>query len=375
LRKRQAIIATSREGGRHATAFLLGLASAFAALGLILTAGRQASAAGDVMIGINMTPGESPAGIATCAAVQPGDTFYADIFISNAQSLVAWELRVDFNPNVVSIQSADYGFFLTQSGGQILGSLFDEEKPGRKFLAASEPSHPDSGSGVLARLQLLAVSAGTSPLTITSAPTVYGPRLTAAGGVPFADYNGDGVFDGALTGGTIDVGNACAPSTPVVTPSPAPITPTPTPAPDGQTPTPAPDGQTPTPARDPSGALPTAPNGGGGGDQAPAPGSEQPTPAPSEFVINAPPSGGPGGANDASGAGSSSQHDTAAASGSSADQTGQGPGSGSQDIAAVQSNSTGGGSSSLILILAAAFAAVAVLVGATFLVMQAYRRR
>jgi hypothetical protein len=368
LRKRQAIIATSREGGRRVAASLLGLASAFAALGLIFTAGRQASAAGDVMIGINMTPGagESPAGIATCAAVQPGDTFYADVFISNAQSLVAWELRVDFDPNVVSIQSADYGFFLTQSGGQILGSLFDDEKPGRKFLAASEPSHPDSGSGVLARLQLLAVSAGTSTLTITSAPTVYGPRLTSAGGVPFADYNGDGVFDGALTGGTIDVGNACAPSTPVVTPSPAPITPTPTPAPDGQTPSPAPD---------PSGALPTAPNGGGGGDQTPPPGGEQPTPAPSEFVINAAPSGGPGGANDATGAGSSSQHDTAAASGSSAGQTGQGPGSGSQDIAAVQSNSTDGGSSSLILILAAAFAAVAVLVGATFLVMQAYRRR
>ena len=273
-------------------ASLLGLASALAALGLIFTVGRQASAAGDVMIGIDMTPGasESSAGIATCAAVQPGDTFDADVFISNAQSLVEFELRVDFNPDVVSLESADYGYFLTQSGGQILGPLFDTEKPGRKFLAASEPSHPDSGSGVLARLHLLALSEGTSPLTITSTPTVYGPRLYAAGGVPFADSNGDGVFDGSLTGGTIDVGHACAPSTPVVTPSPLRITPTPKAG-----------GQTPSPAVHPSGAPPTAPGGGGGGDPTPAPGDDQTTPAPSSFVINAEPSGGPGGANDVTG--------------------------------------------------------------------------
>ena len=69
---------------------------------------RNRKSAGDVMIGIDMTPAarESSAGIATCAAVQPGDTFDADVFISNAQNLVEFELRVDFTPDVVSIQTA-----------------------------------------------------------------------------------------------------------------------------------------------------------------------------------------------------------------------------------------------------------------------------
>lgn len=354
MRKRDAIVSYKR-GGRRTAAPLFSLAFAFAALGLIFAAGGGASASGEVMIGVDMTPGTngSSTEIATCAAVQPGDTFDADIFISNAQSLVAWELRVDFNPDVVSLESADYGFFLTQGGGQLLGQLFDEEKPGRKFLAAGEPSKPDSGSGVLARLHLLALSAGTSQLTITSTPTVFGPRLTASGGVAFADSNGDGIFDGGLTGATVDVGQACSPSTPVVTPSPA-----------HATATPKAGGRTPT----------ATPATGGGGDLTPAPGDEQPTPVPSEFVINPRPSGGPGGADDASGEGSSGD-DHGADSGGSADQPGRDAGDTGQDVASGQSNGAGDGSGSLILILAGAFATVAVLIGAAFLAMQAYWRR
>ena len=342
--------------GRRATAFLL-CAVALAAIVLVLASPHSASATGDSMLGIDMSPGTgvSAAGIATCAQVQPGDSFEADVFVSNALNLVQWELRVDFNPDVVSLESADYGYFLTASGGGIMGPLFDSESAGRRFLAAAEPKYADTGSGVLARLHLVARAEGISPLSITSSPTIYGPRLVSAGSKPFADFNGDSIFDGALSGASVAVGMSCGASTPVVTPSPAPtlqMTPTPKPGATVKTPAPRPrsSGAPGTTATEPPG------NGGSGsneGDSTPRSGGDEPTPRPSEFVIDAP--GGQSDGEDGDSNGSSSNEGTS-------------PDSPSNGDGATQSSGDGSGSTTLILVIVGAFAALCLLLGASFLI-------
>jgi hypothetical protein len=191
-------------------------------------------AADSPAIGIDMTPNDANTSsidkIDTCTEVQPGDDFAADLVVTNLDSLKAWELRVQFDPAVVSLESADYNFFLGKTGGHIF-PLFEQEKPGQMFLAAAEAQFQHSGSGILARLHLKALASGASSLTIMSSPTYFSPRLTDAAGLPIGDTNGDAYFDGPLTGGTIDVGRACSPA---VTPpaggrTPAPDAPTPSP--------------------------------------------------------------------------------------------------------------------------------------------------
>lgn len=370
------------EEGRRKTAFLLCGAFTLAAIVLVLITTQRASATGDSMIGIDMSPGAgtSSSDITSCARVQEGDSFEADIFVSNAQNLVNWELRVDFDPDVVSLESADYSYFLTQSGGGIAGQTFDSEAPGRRFLAAGEP-HGDSGSGVLARLHLIARSEGISALSITSSPTFLGPKLQSAENapypdfVPFSDFNGDTIFDGALSGATVAVGRSCGASTPVVTPSPAPTgghataTPKPskTPTPAAKTPAPGVTIATPTPR--PSGVpgtTATEPPGNGGADtdesdSNPVSGGGEPTPRPSEFVIDAPGSE-PGDVDGDDSDGSSSSE------GNSPDDTSNGDGP-------AQASSGGSGSTTLILIIAGALAALCVLLGTTFLLVRGSRKQ
>jgi hypothetical protein len=360
-----------REEGRPTTAFLLGFALSLLALAAVLALHGHADASGTSMLGIDMTSADnSPAGVDTCKEVNQGDSFDADVFVANVDQLVAFELRVSFDPSVLALDSADYNFLLTASGGGLYPINPQEENAGRWFIGAGEPSHGDSGSGTLARLHFHALASGTSDVAITSSPTILGPRMTSAGGIPFGDNNGDGIYDGTVTGGRVAVGRSCSGSTPIVTPAPGTIIPTPKPG----TKTPAPTGHpaSPTP-RASGGPEPTdADNGGGGNDgsggnsgnngsngsngggaTAQAGGS---TPVPSEFVGNIGGSDGNGSNGGSSaGEGSSSGNDVGA----------NGP---------VTSN-TGGGSSSLPYILIAAVLALAAVGGGTLLVIRSSSRR
>ncbi len=204
-----------------------GIAGACALL-VSLLATSPASAASNVLIGIDMQPATNdPASLGRlqpCVGVDIGETFTADIFIANAESLTAWELRLDYNPQVVAIESADYNQLLltTQPAGTVFPSLFEEEQYGRQFMAATEINgSPDTGSGVLAHLTLKATGEGSSTLRIATDPLAIGPRITGAGGAPIGDSTGDGVWDGAITSGEVVVGDACTPATPIPTPPPA----------------------------------------------------------------------------------------------------------------------------------------------------------
>lgn len=239
------------------------VAGVLCALLLALVSRNPVSADSGTTIGIDMQPVDGTASSADggqgCVSVKAGDNFNADVFITNTDPLTEWELRVDYDPSIVSLESADFNYLLVESGGQLFRSDFEQEKPGRIFLDAVEPHSPDGGSGVLARLHLKALSDGASSLQITKDPSYFGPRLIGARGAIVGDTNGDGIFDGAVTAGSVAVGRSCAPTTP----SPVPTSRPPgqaSPPPGSGTATAAPAGSDPGP-----GASTTAPGGDNSG--------------------------------------------------------------------------------------------------------------
>ena len=236
------------------------------------------------MLGFDMQPDSASIAqlgtLDTCVSVRTGDTFDVDVFAANLQSLTAFNLRVDFDPAKLSLDpNVDYGYMLAQGSGSIFPQT-DEEKPGRWFLSAGNGNSTASGSGILARMHLTALHDGTSSLSITSEPTAYGPQLLGARGAVIGDANGDKIWDGQLSGGTVRIGSSCAPSTPVVTPSPV------TPAP--KTPVPATGGSPQTPGQPTS--APGAGAGDGGGSD---PGGSGPQESSGPLVGNVNPSPGP----------------------------------------------------------------------------------
>lgn len=218
---------TSKEG------ILSSLLVLVAAL-LLAAHGHPGSASAEAqagsMIGIDVIPdSNTPASLGpleTCASHAEGDEFAVDIFVNNVSSLRSWELRVQYDEDVLEVAEVDYAHFLisTAPGGNIFPTLREAEAPGRDFLAAAELQGPaDTGSGVLARLSVRAIGEGTSPIRVVGYPSYFGPRLSGAGAAAIGDDDGDGIWDGSLLDGEVIVGGSCG-SAPVVTakPSPAP---------------------------------------------------------------------------------------------------------------------------------------------------------
>lgn len=199
-----------------------------ASLALALPGASSAASPAQMLIGVDMQPATNNAAslgrLQPCTEASVGSTFPVDIFIANVPSLSAWELRLDFDPEVVDVEAADYSQMLVsaQPSGSVFPSLFELEKTGRYFMAATEINgSPDSGSGVLAHLTVRAVGHGSSQISITASPGSHGPRVTGAGGIPVGDDDGDKVWDHPLTGGVVYVGGDCPSMTPIPTPGPS----------------------------------------------------------------------------------------------------------------------------------------------------------
>jgi hypothetical protein len=299
-----------------------------------------------MMIGIDMTPAAagtaSTDGVATCKAVNKGDEFDADVFVTNIQSLTAWELRIDYDPQVVSLDSADYNFLLVSSGGSVFPSQFEVEKPGRKFLAAAEAHFPDSGSGILARLHLKAVADGVSPIRIATNPAYYGPTLVGASGDYEGDTNGDNHWDGDVSGGSVAVGRSCSAATPFYTP--APVSPGVTPNRGGVTPTP--------------------PGNGGSPDSGQSSPAASPAPGDEGDVLNVQPT-------DSASGGNSAESVASPASGQGNDpESGQQPGDGTSGGSTASAQGSDGGGATTIVLIAGGFAFLAIAAGAAVLFLR-----
>ena len=172
--------------------------------------------------------------VQTCAGVEVGQEFPVDVYVTGVTNLKAFELRVNFDSRVLSLQNADYGRFLlsTPPEGSIFPSLFEAETQDTYFLAASEfRGTPDTGSGVLARLTFKAIGQGKSQVSIPADAT-YGARLTDAAGRPTGDLNGDSIWDEPVSNGQVAVGQPCSGSPPVATPRPPGGDASPPPSPD-----------------------------------------------------------------------------------------------------------------------------------------------
>lgn len=208
------------------------------------------------MLAVDVRPdGNSPSSlgkIETCASHDVGDEFTVDLIVNNVSDLRTFELRVEYDEDILSVVGADFNQFLisTPPNGSIFPALQEVERPGRYFLAAVEvQGSADSGSGVIARVTFEALDDGVSPIEIAGS-SPFGPRLVQSGGGAVEDSDGDGIWDATIVGSTVNIGDDCS-TTPVVT-----LKPTPKPTPVGQT-------QSPRPSAPAGTATATPPPGSG----------------------------------------------------------------------------------------------------------------
>lgn len=193
------------------------------------TAASPADAQAPTSVSVDVIPSGNTAtsvdSIQTCAAAEEGDAFIVDIVIQDMEDLLAWELPVTYDPDVLEVTGRDVTqqFQSANPGSQVL-DLSDEvpDGDGRYELQAADtgdPPSPDSGSGTLVRLTLTAIGEGVSPLSI--APVDIdgegGPdrgillRASGADGLTsiVGDDDGDSIFDGPALDGEIRVGRSC----------------------------------------------------------------------------------------------------------------------------------------------------------------------
>lgn len=200
---------------------------------------RASAAQQSLALGVDADPaGNAAASLGTiqsCVSVSSGQIFQVDVFIADVVDLLAWEAYFVYDPAIIGVVEQDVQMFqAANAGSQVFDTsevLPDED--GRYRISAvdiAEPAAPDSGSGVLARLTLRAVSAGVSPASL---PLVdisgdgrpdLGPTLTDMAGNTIADVDGDGFFDGPISDAWIAVDTPCptAPPAPAASPAPPP---------------------------------------------------------------------------------------------------------------------------------------------------------
>jgi len=283
-----AVVAWSASGGQGTTQ-----ASPGVTLGIdVNTAGNTATSLGS---------------IETSRTVACGDIFDVDIYITDVTDLLVWTLALVYDPDVLYVANREIHMFLESSPGSEVDDISygDRGLGGGYELGArddAEPRAPDSGSGVLARLTMLAVGRGPSSLSperetlfdyrpgqkpefgTVTVDSKFDAHITVSEGICPSDTDDDGVpnaYDNCPSTANTDQtdtdddgqGNACdddddsdtvadaSDNCPLVhnpdqtdsdgdglgdacdvepTPTPTPGTPTPTPTPGTPTPMPTP---------------------------------------------------------------------------------------------------------------------------------------
>jgi len=154
-----------------------------------------------------------------CVSVNPNSTFYIDLFVKDVTDLNYWEGALKFDGSIVRVTSLDVQYFLAttpgsdvspysdpipNSSGSWLASAFDygkDPETGARF--------PESGSGVLARVGLLALNAGTSRLYFTWTSSISGVILRNDHDAVIGDRDEDTYFDGLVFNAMVVVGAPC----------------------------------------------------------------------------------------------------------------------------------------------------------------------
>lgn len=202
------------------TAFLIILLGALAVLGLQVGHSQEP----DTSLAIDADPtGNTETSLGpqdNCISVSLGDTFEVDITITDVTDLLAWEASFTYDPEVIQLADRDVELFQAADGESTIFDVSQStpDSDGTYGLGAvdiADPEVPDSGSGVLARLTLEAVGAGTSPLALPEIDmnddTVpdRGPVFRNVAGEAIGDEDGDGLFDGSISDAEVVVGGPC----------------------------------------------------------------------------------------------------------------------------------------------------------------------
>ena len=176
--------------------------------------GNRATAQTSTTLGVDVDPsGNVAASLGSrqsCISVATGDTFDVDIIVSNVVDLFAWELEFVYDPLIIEIVGRNVEMFLGSNLFQASEPLPDSDS--HHFLSVADQGGAHSGSGVLARLTLIAKAPGLSPAALSTRviwPWLKDADLNFIGGV-----DGNRSFDGAIFQAQIAVDTNCDSATP-----------------------------------------------------------------------------------------------------------------------------------------------------------------
>jgi len=217
------------------------------AIGILAVALAAAGMVGDSLLGLHQPGAEGqatttlavdadPAGnlptsvsqIDDCLVLDVGQTAEIDIVILNVSDLLAFELTFRYDPSIVEIAATPRPdirrqFLASASGSRVIDVSEGLPDPDRLHLFAAADIGEDSresGSGVLARITLIAKGTGVSSLSIPKIDVNgdgkinLGPRLIGPEGAYIVDQDGDQFFDGPSLAAQIAVDTACSPEPP-----------------------------------------------------------------------------------------------------------------------------------------------------------------
>jgi hypothetical protein len=208
---------------------ILSLLSAGTFLLVVRAPGAPASS---IIIALDTMPAGNSAtsvgSVQSCVSVDPGDTFDVDVVVTEVQDLAGFQVRLNFDPEVVQIEGRQANFLLGEGGLEAGDIDFPVTNGSWYYGYTNLPAR--NGSGVLVRITLKALASGSTRLSLP-----VGPLDTALVDSSFSYIAIEGVIEG-----TIRVGSECTPEE--ITPTVVPVTPQPSPT-TSSTPTPGPGGQ------------------------------------------------------------------------------------------------------------------------------------
>lgn len=176
-------------------------------------------------------PSRQPAttlSVPSCTEVNAGDIFTMPIRVDGVQNLLAWEAYLTYDRDILRVEARDVRIFLTIASGSNVLDISDPvpNSSGIYRMAAADlavPTAPESGSGVLATVTIIAIQNGVSAVSLEpidfngDGTPDLGPTLTNTDGEQIGDENGDGIFDADNTfSGQIAAGQPCVTPAPTV---------------------------------------------------------------------------------------------------------------------------------------------------------------
>jgi len=175
-------------------------------------------------VGIDTNPSATPANTATtlgtietCRAVNNGDTFTVDFYVSTlaAPGIEGFQADLSYTSTKLKVTANNVSLLLGANAGSSVSDFTNyssgidalPDTDGKFTPAAVDfgtaSGHSETGTGVLARVTLQAIANGAATLTLTNVK-LSDPSFNAIG-----DTNFDGVFDGPVSNAQIRIGQSC----------------------------------------------------------------------------------------------------------------------------------------------------------------------